>query len=113
MAHTLGSKKMAWVSLFVMNSPRIPTLPFNSGQDLSDVIFNLSVIDNMITKPIFAIALLAMAVLPSCLVRQNPPLDPVTMRPSCKFCPKNYYAGHPSACSTCGRVVTKTTVTSK
>ncbi|MDP4624565.1 MAG: hypothetical protein NWT08_05430 [Akkermansiaceae bacterium] len=66
----------------------------------------------MSIKPIFAMALLAMAVLPSC-VKEVPPLDPVTMRPSCKFCPENYYAGHPNACSACGRVVTETTVTTK
>lgn len=113
MAHTLGSKKMASASLFITKLAGAWTSSFNSGQHLRNVIFNFSVIDIMNMKPIFAIALLAMAVLPSCVVRENPPLDPTTMRPSCKFCPQNYYAGHPSACSACGRVVTKTTVTTK
>lgn len=76
------------------------------------MIFKPSVIDDMKKKPIFAVALLAMAVLSSC-VRENPPLDPTTMRPSCKFCPQNYYAGHPSSCATCGGDVSGATGSAK
>lgn len=113
MAHLLGSQKMALDFLFSDGIRYITAPLFNSGQDQYGVIFNLSVIDNMFMKPIFAIAILAMATLSSCVVRVDPPLDPVTMNPSCKFCPQNYYAGHPSSCSACGSVATRTSVHTK
>jgi hypothetical protein len=34
--------------------------------------------------------------------RVEAPLDPATMRPSCKCCPQNFRDGHPSSCQGCG-----------
>lgn len=68
------------------------------------------VIDGMSTRMVFAMTLLAMAVLPSCVIRDGSPLDSSTMRPFCKLCPQNYYVGYPSTCSSCGRSVMNTRV---
>ena len=52
-------------------------------------------------KSIFALLMLAvMGMSVSC--RVNPPLDPSTMRPSCKCCPQNFYHGYTSSCNECG-----------
>jgi hypothetical protein len=52
-------------------------------------------------KIIFALlALAVMGMSVSC--RVNPPLDPATMRPSCKCCPQNFYHGYASSCNKCG-----------
>lgn len=52
-------------------------------------------------KAIFAMLLLGAAgASVSCKV--NAPLDPATMKPSCKCCPQNYYHGYASTCSRCG-----------
>jgi len=33
--------------------------------------------------------------------RVNVPVDPATMKPSCKFCPQYLKAGYPSSCKHC------------
>ncbi|GEM_PF-1928755 len=53
-------------------------------------------------KIIFATVILCVAGM-SASCRVNPPLDPVTMNPSCKFCPQNYYPGYVSDCRSCGQ----------
>jgi hypothetical protein len=55
----------------------------------------------MATKLILATVMLVVAGFwNSC--RVNAPLDPVTMKPSCERCPKNYYHGYSFTCKLCG-----------
>lgn len=52
-------------------------------------------------KAIYLMMLLGMgAATVSC--RVNAPLDPATMKPSCKCCPQNYGVNYPSSCHDCG-----------
>lgn len=41
--------------------------------------------------------------------RVNAPLDPLTMKPSCKCCPENFHVGYHTTCRTCDEVVIVTT----
>ena len=55
-------------------------------------------------KAIFAMVMLAVAGM-SVSCRVHAPLDPVTMKPSCKCCPQNYLPGHVTTCRQCDDVV--------
>ncbi len=55
-------------------------------------------------KAIFAMAMLAVTGM-SVSCRVNAPLDPVTMKPSCRCCPQNVLIGYPTTCTECGHAV--------
>lgn len=55
-------------------------------------------------KAILAMVMVAVAGM-SVSCRVNAPLNPITMKPSCKCCPENYHVGYVTTCRECDTVV--------